>query len=250
MSLRIIPLLFFLSFINAQIALPTFHAVHKPHTAEAESGSQTFSYTGSSQTFTVPSGVSTITIKAWGAQGCAGHYGVGVYPGGKGGYATGSLSVSGGNVLYVFVGQQPTATDDNRQGGGGGGASDVRYANGDGTWYHSTGLYSRIIVAGGGPGTHGSSTYSGGTIGTGGGTEATVSYYNSLPSSTAASQSAGGTDNGNSNGFYSNYEQNGVFGYAGYAIDTPSSFNDAYGGWNGGGKGNKWVVGGGVGGCQ
>ena len=29
---RIIPLLFFLSFINAQIALPTFHAVHKPHT--------------------------------------------------------------------------------------------------------------------------------------------------------------------------------------------------------------------------
>ena len=28
---RIIPLLFFLSFINAQIALPTFQAVHKPH---------------------------------------------------------------------------------------------------------------------------------------------------------------------------------------------------------------------------
>ena len=99
------------------------------------------------------------------------------------------------------------------QGGGGGGATDVRYANGDGTWNHSTGLYSRIIVAGGGPGTHGGSTYSGGTIGTGGGTEATVSYYNSSPSSTAASQSAGGTDNSNSNGFNSPYEQNGVFGY-------------------------------------
>ena len=32
---RIIPLIFILSFINAQIALPTFHAVHKPHIAEA-----------------------------------------------------------------------------------------------------------------------------------------------------------------------------------------------------------------------
>ena len=32
MSIRIIPLLFFLSIINAQIALPTFQSVHKPHT--------------------------------------------------------------------------------------------------------------------------------------------------------------------------------------------------------------------------
>ena len=45
---RTIPLLlFFLSFINAQIALPTFQAVHKPHTAEASS-----LYDFNSQTFT------------------------------------------------------------------------------------------------------------------------------------------------------------------------------------------------------
>ena len=31
MLIRIIPLLFFFYVINAQIALPTFHAVHKPH---------------------------------------------------------------------------------------------------------------------------------------------------------------------------------------------------------------------------
>ena len=36
MIMKAISLLFFLSFINAQIALPTFQAVHKPHTAEAE----------------------------------------------------------------------------------------------------------------------------------------------------------------------------------------------------------------------
>ena len=35
--MRITLLLLFLSFINAQIALPTFQAVHKPHTAEASS---------------------------------------------------------------------------------------------------------------------------------------------------------------------------------------------------------------------
>ena len=34
-SLRILLLLFFLSGINAQIALPPFQGVHKPHTAEA-----------------------------------------------------------------------------------------------------------------------------------------------------------------------------------------------------------------------
>ena len=56
-----IPLLFFLSFINAQIALPTFQGVHnKIHATVLEFGTQTFSYTGSQQTFTVPSGVTEI----------------------------------------------------------------------------------------------------------------------------------------------------------------------------------------------
>ena len=57
-----ISLLFILSFINAQIALPTFQAVHKPHTTTvAESGSQTFSYTGAQQTFNVPSGITAVS---------------------------------------------------------------------------------------------------------------------------------------------------------------------------------------------
>ena len=54
--MKAISLLFFLSFINAQIALPTFQGVHKPHTSEVEPGNTTFNYTGSSQTFTVPDG--------------------------------------------------------------------------------------------------------------------------------------------------------------------------------------------------
>ena len=90
--------------LNAQVALPTFqgYKIARP------SGSQTFSYTGSAQTFTISDFVSTITIKAWGAQGygTAGLNGVSG-AGGKGGYATGNLSVtSGQQVLKVYVGQQ------------------------------------------------------------------------------------------------------------------------------------------------
>ena len=101
---KTIPLLFFIYSINAQIALPTFQGVHKPHTTVAESDSQTFSYTGSQQTFTVPSGVTTITIKAWGAQGGSGGFWSNSNycgTGGKGGYSTGELSVTPGNTVYI-----------------------------------------------------------------------------------------------------------------------------------------------------
>ena len=53
MSLRIIPLLFFLSFINAQIALPTFQAVHKPHSTASSSNSNLEDIFGSATEFTL-----------------------------------------------------------------------------------------------------------------------------------------------------------------------------------------------------
>ena len=87
-------ILFFSWELNAQVALPTFQAVQKPPYVP---GSQTFNYTGAQQTFTVPSGVSTITIKAWGAQG-GNVTSYKAQDGGKGGYATGNLSVSAGNT--------------------------------------------------------------------------------------------------------------------------------------------------------
>ena len=130
MLIIIIPLLFFLSFINAQIALPTFQAVHKPHTAVAvaESDSQTFSYTGAEQTLTVSSGVSTITIKAWGAQGggepATGYYGYG----GKGGYSTGTASVSAGQTIYISVGQQGFQSYSTIAFNGGGGGTNTHGA--------------------------------------------------------------------------------------------------------------------------
>ena len=55
---------------------------------------QTFSYTGSQQSFTVPGGVTTITVDAAGAEGGAGGPG-------KGGRTQGDISVTAGATIYI-----------------------------------------------------------------------------------------------------------------------------------------------------
>ena len=213
--MRITLLLYLLSFINAQIALPTFHAVHKPHTTVAESGSQTFSYTGGIQTLTISSGVNTITIKAWGAQGGgtgSNYWGTG----GKGGYSIGDASVSGGETIYIVVGQQgfQSASSTSYNGGGegnpqpsygegwtGGGATHV--AKVSGVLSTLSGNVSDIlIVAGGGGGNAGSNRSSwdiykvdGGAGGGSSGIDGPDSDNNSgyRPGGTGGTQSAGGT---------------------------------------------------------
>jgi hypothetical protein len=115
----------------------------------------TFNYTGSMQTFTVPAGVTSISVDARGAQGGAG--------GGLGGRVTCNYAVTPGDVLDIYVGGQGGAQVSNSPGGyngggnagpcnvqypgsGGGGASDIRL--------NGTALTNRIIVAGGGGGSH------------------------------------------------------------------------------------------------
>ena len=119
----------------------------------------TFDYTGAMQTYTVPAGVTSIQIEAWGAQGGGSEDCDGSFPedGGLGGYASGDLAVVPGSVLNVFVGGKPTiipgsGTVGGYNGGGasgqwagaGGGASDIRIGG--------TGLGDRILIAGGGGG--------------------------------------------------------------------------------------------------
>jgi hypothetical protein len=230
--------------INAQVALPTFQGTHYVR----PSGSQTFTYTGSQQTFSVPTGVSSITIKTWGAQGgSGGYYSNSSYcsTGGKGGYSTGILSVSSGNTVYIYVGgqgegyascgtQMSGAKDGGWNGGGGnsitgaggtggGGASDVRYGG--------TGTSNRKIVAGGGGGggnaensTRRSNGGAGG--GTSGQTMATNTQFYSRSPGNGATQSSG-----NSNGVGSTANQN-LSGGGG-------------GGYYGGGKGDNSTGGGG-----
>ena len=168
----LIPLLFFLSFINAQIALPTFQAVHTPQTLSSSGTSGTFTFTncgatgrtgptqsqinstytsGNSlnggvtintqgiQEWTVPA-TATYTIEAYGAQG-GGDYG------GKGAKIVGTFNLSEGDVLKILVGQvgyHNTSNSSGRSSGGGGGTYVTKSP------YNNTS--SILVIAGGGGG--------------------------------------------------------------------------------------------------
>lgn len=139
---------------------------------------QSFNYscTQSQQEFEAP-GTGFYKIELWGAQGGYGHRNYSyVYRGGYGGYTSGTIWLSKGDKLYVYVGCQggnaantgrynggtggynggaQGGNDKNHDsqpdaGGGGGGATDVRLVSG--TYNDFTSLKSRIMVAGGGAG--------------------------------------------------------------------------------------------------
>ena len=78
----------------------------------------TFNYTGAMQTYTVPNGITQITIEAWGAQG-----GQGGGVGGLGAYASRDLVVSPGQVLNVYVGGMGGTPTAGWNGGGSGEAA-------------------------------------------------------------------------------------------------------------------------------
>ncbi|MDP3146586.1 MAG: glycine rich domain-containing protein, partial [Bacteroidota bacterium] len=123
-----------------------------------------FVYTGTVQTVVIPAGVSIVTIQTWGAEGggapISGNTNSG--PGGKGGYAIGTLTVVPGNTLNVYVGGfglssitgtalggyngggQGHASSNFEPGNGGGGATDVRL--------NGNAFADRVIIAGGGGG--------------------------------------------------------------------------------------------------
>jgi hypothetical protein len=124
---------------------------------EALGQTVTFFPTGGQQTFTVPAGVSSLNVAAVGGSG--GGAG-GAAPGGFGGRASGDLSVTPGQVLFVEVGGNGGSGSGSGAGGfngggaggsgtgGGGGASDVRTS----PIGASDSQASRLVVAGGGGG--------------------------------------------------------------------------------------------------
>ncbi len=160
-----------------------------------------FDYTGAVQTWVVPVGVTSIQIEAWGAQGWSGGN-----AGGLGGYAKGTLAVTPGQVLNLYVGGRGTVASieaipmgggwnggghgqSNYSGepnsvGGGGGASDVRVGG--------TALTDRVIVAGGGGGATNNTDCWGGD----GGGETGLTGGGSFDPGTGGTQSAGGTIGG------------------------------------------------------
>lgn len=125
-----------------------------------------FAYTGKAQSVTLEPG--KYVLECWGAQG--GYRSNSSY-GGKGGYSTGTLTLTQKTTIYIYVGGSgnsvTSASNSIYPGGfngggyrynykGGGGATDIRIG--------SASLYARVIVAGGG-GSDGNSSCSGGYAG-------------------------------------------------------------------------------------
>ncbi len=77
-----------------------------------------FSYTGSDQSFTVPAGITSLTMKLWGAGGGGSNGAVG----GGGAFVTGAFPVTPGESLTLIVGQGGGTFPNNGNYGGGGGA--------------------------------------------------------------------------------------------------------------------------------
>ena len=143
-------------------------------------GSQTIAYSGAIVNFTVPAGVTTLTIDAKGAQG---GYGTTTYTGGLGARMKGDFSVTPGQILKVLVGQQGGNMTSYRSGGGGGGTFVVTNAN------------APLVIAGGGSGGGG---YAIGTVGNPG--LITQSGGNSAPNSGGTPGNGGGTDGSSAGG--------------------------------------------------
>lgn len=210
------------------------------------SGDMTFNYTGASQTFVVPEGVTSIEIEASGAQGGGGG-GPTTSAGGLGGRVTATISVTPGETLTIVVGgaggdvgacEGPSGSggfngggaggSNPCRGGGGGGASDVRRGG--------TGLDDRVVVAGGGGGGGGYFGSVGGAGGAGGGetggagADGTAGFHGD--GGGGGSQSTGGAAGaGNQNGTA------GASGEGGAGASGQASGGGGGGGFFGGGGG-------------
>lgn len=202
--------------------------------------SETFDYTGAIQTYTVPDGVTSILIEAWGAQGgsSVGFDGNSA-AGGLGGFSTGELAVVPGQILTIYVGGEgdplgPGGFNGGGQAGtlygaGGGGASDVRVVP-------NTFVDRQLVAGGGGGGSYGTFGNQGGD---GGGLNG-LSGENGpgFIGGGGASQGAGG-----SAGCCYGSASPGLFGLGA----GPGDYHNAGGGggWYGGGSGAGYAGAGG-----
>ncbi|MEY2626675.1 MAG: hypothetical protein RJB08_434, partial [Actinomycetota bacterium] len=215
----------------------------------------TFVYTGALQTWTVPSGVTSVRVHLIGAGGGGGRSGTSAY-GGGGGYATGILGVSAGQTFDVIVGgggiRQCTGdvpalnnVDARRNFSFGGGASgngsaayDCTFAAGGGrSAIRIGGTSSDIVTAGGGGGGgyNGAGGAGGGLVGsTGGGT-----------GGTGGSQSDGGATASPEPGVAGVQYAGGWAGFSNSALNAASEAGGGGGGYYGGGAGGDNGGGGG-----
>lgn len=138
--------------------------VYSPPLAQAIS-THTFTYTGSVQAMSAPSGATALNFHLWGAGGGGGDNGKTLYcvtgPGGPGAYLTGSLSgITTGQTIEIYVGQGGKAlygeSPENTDSWENGAASCFSHGNlktgGGGASTHIKQTATLVAVAGGGGG--------------------------------------------------------------------------------------------------
>lgn len=181
--------------------------------------SQTFNYTGSAQTFTVPAGVTSVTVAAWGGGGGGGGSNSnnnGGSGGGGGGYCLRTYTVVAGQQINISVGSAGSAGASNAGTGGTGGTTSVTSSGGFTTLTASGGTGgagNKGTIGTGGTATGGTTNTSGndGLIGTtiggnggnggNGGTGGTGSQNATGGSGTAPGGGGGGGERGNGNNY-------------------------------------------------
>ena len=202
----------------------------------------TFPFTGDYYDWTVPAGITQVGFDIYGAQGGNGGPSAGgtgqTVQGGRGGRVQGTLTVTPGSVLRVYVGGKGTdatlvgaggfngggstsaTSDDNRRPGAGGGASDIRTG---------AALSTRLVVAGGGGGSSGWRAAEGGAGGGLIGQDAPGPYHCAF-GGRGGTQSAGGAAGACGN-------QAGSLGIGGNGRGSSHGGGGGGGGFYGGGGG-------------
>lgn len=152
-----------------------------------------FSYTGAQQSWTIPAGVTKISVELLGAQG-------GGTNAGKGGKVTAQLTVTPGATLQVVVGGQPSSATAVYGGGAIGGTNNAStsrngFAGGGlaGLYLTSVSQANVLAIAGGGGGNEGVNNHLGGDAGAPNGTNGGQGNYSGKQEGgRGATQSAGG----------------------------------------------------------
>ncbi len=228
----------------------------------ANAQTTTFNYTGAVQTYTVPAGITSLSINLQGAiGGWNSDMSSYVDSGGHGACVQATLSVTPGQTLYIYVGQHgtPGSTSTGGSGGyngggnganafgaygggGGGGATDIRVGG--------TSLTNRVLVAGGGGGAALNYTsYNSEKGGDGGGLTGENGWGNSSPS--YGYGGFGGTPLAGGNGGSYSFYTSGTSGTLGTGGDGGSGTSGGGGGggyygagggcWAGGGGGSSYT---------
>jgi hypothetical protein len=213
--------------------------------------SKTFDYTGKRQSFRVPSGITKLTVAAYGAGGPTGKHD----KGGNGAFVQATIPVKPGEKLTIVVGGEGGKADVGTDGtggfngganggatgnhydfggDGGGGASDVREGG--------SALANRILVAGGGAGGGVAQTYYGAGHGGAGGADIGQRGGGRSRRSAIGGGGKGGTQTAGGNGGHPgsrgySYGGNGDAGSLGIGGQGGGSSDHPDGGGGGGGGG-------------